>query len=81
MLEACRALDEKVANSPEEIDIALLQGAGVPAYLGGPLKLIDWWGVDSILEKSLQLSKFGPMYHAPESLKKMGQSKETFYNN
>jgi 3-hydroxyacyl-CoA dehydrogenase/enoyl-CoA hydratase/3-hydroxybutyryl-CoA epimerase/enoyl-CoA isomerase len=81
MLEACRALDEKVANSPEEIDIALLQGAGVPAYLGGPLKLIDWWGVDAILEKSLQLSNFGPMYHAPESLKKMGQSKETFYNN
>ena len=79
MLEACRALEEKVASSPAEVDIALLYGAGVPAYLGGPLKLIDWWGAKEVVERSTKLASLGPMYTVPDSLQKMAQAGQTFY--
>lgn len=79
VLESCRTLDHGVATGPAELDLALLTGAGVPAYLGGPLIFADWLGAPEVLARADRLAALGPMYHAPESLREMARSGASFY--
>lgn len=49
LLEAVQCLEEGVVASAAELDTAMVLGLGFPAYLGGPLKYIDWLGADQVL--------------------------------
>jgi 3-hydroxyacyl-CoA dehydrogenase/enoyl-CoA hydratase/carnithine racemase len=42
--EAWRMLDEGVVGAPEELDIAMIFGAGYPFYMGGLTKYLDYAG-------------------------------------
>ena len=52
MLEAIRCLEEGVAASAAELDMALLLGIGFPAYLGGALKYADWLGAGRVCDRA-----------------------------
>ena len=39
--EAARCLDEDIANSPEDIDLAMVLGTGYAPFRGGPLRYAD----------------------------------------
>jgi len=41
IIEAAHALEDQVVATPAELDMALLLGIGLPAYLGGALKYAD----------------------------------------
>lgn len=49
LLEAVQCLEEGVVASAAELDTAMVLGLGFPAYLGGPLKYIDWLGAGQVL--------------------------------
>jgi 3-hydroxyacyl-CoA dehydrogenase/enoyl-CoA hydratase/3-hydroxybutyryl-CoA epimerase/enoyl-CoA isomerase len=79
LLEAIRCLEEGVAASAEELDLAMLLGAGFPAHLGGPLKHADWIGLPRLLARCDALAHCGPMYSSPALLRKLAASDSKFH--
>lgn len=51
MDEAARCLEEKVVRKPRELDLALVVGAGFPAFRGGPLRYCDQLGIPEVVER------------------------------
>jgi 3-hydroxyacyl-CoA dehydrogenase len=47
--EGAKIIDEGVVSRPHEIDMAMVNGIGFPAYIGGPLFLADQIGLPKIL--------------------------------
>jgi 3-hydroxyacyl-CoA dehydrogenase len=47
--EGAKLLSEGVAARPHEIDIAMVNGLGWPAYTGGPMHWADHIGLDKVL--------------------------------
>lgn len=47
--EGAKILGEGIAPRPHEIDVALVNGLGWPAYTGGPMFLADQIGLDKVL--------------------------------
>jgi 3-hydroxyacyl-CoA dehydrogenase len=47
--EGARLLDEGVVPRPHEIDVAMVNGIGFPAYRGGPMFWADHFGLDRVL--------------------------------
>lgn len=54
--EALRALDEHVVDEPYKIDLAMIFGAGYPAFMGGPLRTIDREGVVAFHDLSMDIA-------------------------
>jgi 3-hydroxyacyl-CoA dehydrogenase/enoyl-CoA hydratase/3-hydroxybutyryl-CoA epimerase len=71
--EALRALEDGVVDEPYKIDLAMIFGAGYPAFLGGPLRNIDREGVVVFHDLSLDIAKSVPSVrlfgHEAESVK------------
>jgi len=49
--EAARCLDEKVVETPEAVDLAMILGAGFPPFRGGLLRYADSIGLEPILHE------------------------------
>ena len=79
VLEAIRCLEEGVAASAAELDMAMLLGVGFPPYLGGPLQYADWLGLPKLLSRCEALAARGSMYEAPALLRAMAASGRNFY--
>lgn len=79
LLEAVRCLQEGVAGSAAELDMAMLLGVGFPSYLGGPLQYADWLGLPQVLARGEALAACGPMYEAPMLLREMAAAGRSFY--
>jgi 3-hydroxyacyl-CoA dehydrogenase len=47
--EGAKILDEGIAPRPHEIDVAMINGLGWPAYTGGPMFWADQIGLDKVL--------------------------------
>jgi 3-hydroxyacyl-CoA dehydrogenase/enoyl-CoA hydratase/3-hydroxybutyryl-CoA epimerase len=52
VFEAARALEEGIAESPEDIDIALVLGTGFPPFRGGLLKWVDSVGIETLVNQA-----------------------------
>jgi 3-hydroxyacyl-CoA dehydrogenase / enoyl-CoA hydratase / 3-hydroxybutyryl-CoA epimerase len=59
--EATRCLEENIVPSPNYLDLALILGAGFPAFRGGLMKYADSLGKETILNK---LKGFESIYGA-----------------
>ncbi|MDE1929562.1 MAG: fatty acid oxidation complex subunit alpha FadB, partial [Burkholderiales bacterium] len=79
VIEAVRALDEAVVASACELDLAMLLGLGLPAYLGGPLKYADWIGMDELVRRADALADHGPAYRVSEALRRRARAGARFY--
>jgi 3-hydroxyacyl-CoA dehydrogenase/enoyl-CoA hydratase/3-hydroxybutyryl-CoA epimerase len=49
--EAARCLEEKVVRKARELDLAMIIGAGFPAFKGGPLRYADQTGIADIIDR------------------------------
>jgi len=80
--EASRALHEdKIVETPEEVDLAMIMGTGFPPFRGGLLRYADSKGIKNIISQlEVFESKYGKRFKPSESLIKMGQEGKTFYN-
>ena len=80
IIEAALCLEEAVAGSPEEIDLACVLGLGFPRHAGGPLKYADWLGLRHVVERCDAYSSLGPLYAPTERMRKMGQAGERYFH-
>ena len=79
--EAARILDEKVASTPADVDLAMVLGTGFAPFTGGPLRYADSRGLSSLVEDMKKLSE-GPGEHlAPcEFLCRLADEGRKFYS-
>jgi 3-hydroxyacyl-CoA dehydrogenase / enoyl-CoA hydratase / 3-hydroxybutyryl-CoA epimerase / enoyl-CoA isomerase len=78
-LEAVRCLEEGIADSAADIDLALVNGIGYPTYIGGALAYIDTIGVKTFVWMCDQYSTLGEAYRPTARLREMAASNQTFY--
>jgi 3-hydroxyacyl-CoA dehydrogenase/enoyl-CoA hydratase/3-hydroxybutyryl-CoA epimerase len=63
--EAARCLDEHVASGPEDVDFAMVSGAGFAPFRGGPLRHADAVGATAICAAMQRLADAGATHLAP----------------
>jgi 3-hydroxyacyl-CoA dehydrogenase/enoyl-CoA hydratase/3-hydroxybutyryl-CoA epimerase/enoyl-CoA isomerase len=79
IIECVRCLDEKIVESPMEVDMGLLMGLGFPPFRAGALKYADTIGMAKLVEKTKQYESYGKMYTPTESMLEMAKNNESFY--
>jgi 3-hydroxyacyl-CoA dehydrogenase/enoyl-CoA hydratase/3-hydroxybutyryl-CoA epimerase len=74
--------EDRIVESPHEIDLAMIMGTGFPPFRGGLLKYADTLGTEYIVD---QLEFYGQQKGArlkPNNpLRNMAKTKRKFYNN
>lgn len=79
VLEAARALDEGVAASAAELDMAITLGLGFPGYAGGPLKYADWLSLPEVIKRCEKLSHLGTAYQPSVALRSLAAANGRFH--
>ncbi len=77
--EASRCLEDKIVNSPVEVDMGLLLGLGFPPFRAGALKYADSLGMKNLEEISKKYHAIGHMYEFTHYMKGMAQENKTYY--
>jgi 3-hydroxyacyl-CoA dehydrogenase/enoyl-CoA hydratase/carnithine racemase len=78
--EAALMMEQGVCDRPQDMDLAMIYGAGFPPYRGGILRYADKWGVGKVHGKLVELEKqYGERFQPANVLKKMAESGKTFY--
>lgn len=79
--EAAMALEEKVVDSPQELDLAMIFGIGFPPFRGGLLKYADQMGVETIAQSlNAYLKSYKrPVFSPSTALKKRVKEKKLFF--
>lgn len=78
-LEAVRCLEDGIATSANDVDMALIYGIGFPAFRGGALRFIEAMGIKQFVELCDEYSQHGPLYTPTQKLREMAQSGATFF--
>ncbi|GGY59240.1 3-hydroxyacyl-CoA dehydrogenase NAD-binding domain-containing protein [Marinobacter zhanjiangensis] len=78
--EAVHCLEDKVVNSAEELDTALLMGVGFPRDKGGAMRYADSLGAKAILEQCEQYRHLGIQYEPTATIRKLAETGGSFYD-
>lgn len=80
--EASIILEEKIVNTPSEVDLGLIFGIGFPPFRGGLLRYADSQGLDKILEAINHYCETVDFdrYQASNYLKDLVEKKQKFYD-
>ncbi len=82
-LEAVRCLEDGIAASATDADLALIYGIGFPPFRGGALHYIDDFGIDKFVARADELAATAgplkPMYQSTEKLREMAANGDAFF--
>jgi len=79
--EAAKCLEENVVENARYLDMAMIMGAGFPAFRGGLLRYTDNRGLDDVVKKLHELNnKHGKRFEVSKLLINMAQKRQKFYN-
>ncbi len=70
VMEAIHALEDGVAATPAELDMALVTGIGLPVHMGGALAWADRTGLPELVALCARHAHLGPAYRATDALKR-----------
>jgi len=76
--EAARCLQEQIAASPDDIDLAMVFGTGFAPFRGGPMRYADAVGLVTVVEKLNHFAEQHPRYHPCELLRIMSGTGKSF---
>jgi 3-hydroxyacyl-CoA dehydrogenase/enoyl-CoA hydratase/3-hydroxybutyryl-CoA epimerase len=79
--EAAYILDEKLVNSPEELDLAMIMGTGFAPFRGGLLNYADDRGISSIVSRLRELEKIDSKFKPHPLLVHMEKNQLLFFPN
>lgn len=78
--EAARCLGDGVVTEAWMVDLAMILGTGFAPFRGGPLRLVDQWGVAEVVARMEHLAELvGPRYKPCDKLTELRDSGDTFY--
>ncbi|HUE77980.1 MAG TPA: 3-hydroxyacyl-CoA dehydrogenase NAD-binding domain-containing protein [Longimicrobiales bacterium] len=79
--EAARILEEGIARSAGDVDLAMITGTGFPPFRGGLLRYADTLGTPTILAKLESLRKeHGPRFEPAPLLRRLADGGRGFYD-
>lgn len=74
-------IEEKIVETPEEVDLAMIMGTGFPPFRGGLLKYADSIGTEYIVDQLEIYARGGAARLKPNNpLRSMAKTKRKFYN-
>lgn len=77
--EAAHALEEKVVEAADHVDLAMVMGTGFPPFRGGLLRWADMEGIDHIIGRLSSFeARFGARFTPAPRLRAMAESDQTF---
>jgi len=77
--EAARCLDEKVIETPQDVDLGMIMGTGFPPFRGGLLRYADSVGLKTVVDALAKLEqKYGMRFAPSEALQRFA-GKGSFY--
>ena len=79
--EAIRALEEKIARQPGDVDMAMILGVNFPAFRGGPLRWCDTEGAAKLVERAKKWESLGRRFVVPDALSESAIQGTHFYPN
>jgi len=79
--EAAKCLEEGVVENARYLDMAMIMGAGFPAFSGGVLRYADNRGIDEVVKRLQEFSKHGSRFEVSKLLLEMAQSGKKFYDS
>jgi 3-hydroxyacyl-CoA dehydrogenase/enoyl-CoA hydratase/3-hydroxybutyryl-CoA epimerase/enoyl-CoA isomerase len=79
IFESVRCLEDKIVESPIEVDMGLLLGLGFPPFRAGALKYCDKLGIDKIAIEAKKYEYLGKIYEMPKMLQAMQKENKKFY--
>jgi len=80
--EAARCLEEKIVESANDVDFAMVMGTGFAPFRGGPLRHADSVGVAKIAEELTALASTASPHFAPCTLiADMARNNQRFHEN
>jgi 3-hydroxyacyl-CoA dehydrogenase/enoyl-CoA hydratase/3-hydroxybutyryl-CoA epimerase len=72
--------EDKIVETAQEVDLAMIMGTGFPPFRGGLLKYADSVGSEVIADELEQFStQFGARFKASAPMKQLAKTKRTFY--
>ena len=78
--ESVRCLEEKIVETPIEVDLGLVYGVGFPPFRGGALKYLDHWGIEAFCKTADSLhADYGEAYKPAELARTHAKSGRKFY--
>jgi 3-hydroxyacyl-CoA dehydrogenase/enoyl-CoA hydratase/3-hydroxybutyryl-CoA epimerase len=77
--EAARCVEEKVVDSPEDVDYGMILGTGFAPFRGGPLRFAEHFGLSKIAEELERLAQSEEKFSPCEVLKKHARDGTKFY--
>jgi 3-hydroxyacyl-CoA dehydrogenase/enoyl-CoA hydratase/3-hydroxybutyryl-CoA epimerase len=79
--EASKCLEENVVKNARYLDMAMIMGAGFPAFRGGVLRYADKLGLQNIVKKLQNFEKkYGERFAVSKLLLEMEKNNQKFYN-
>jgi 3-hydroxyacyl-CoA dehydrogenase/enoyl-CoA hydratase/3-hydroxybutyryl-CoA epimerase/enoyl-CoA isomerase len=79
IIESSRCLEDKIVESPVEVDMGLLLGLGFPPFRAGALKYADTIGLKKLEEASKKYHEIGAMYDFTPFMKGLAAENKTYY--
>lgn len=79
IIESSRCLEDKIVESPVEVDMGLLLGLGFPPFRAGALKYADSIGLKNLEEASMKYIELGKLYELTPFMKSMAAENKTYY--
>jgi 3-hydroxyacyl-CoA dehydrogenase / enoyl-CoA hydratase / 3-hydroxybutyryl-CoA epimerase / enoyl-CoA isomerase len=80
LVEATRALEDRLVRDVRDVDLALIYGIGFPPFRGGLFFWADEVGVAKIVEKLQAYAPLGKRYEPTSMLTKLAQRGGKFYD-
>lgn len=81
-IETVRCMDEGVVTHPADADIGSIFGWGFPPYTGGTISFIETEGLAAFVAEADRLTQeYGARFAVPDSLRRMAENNETFYQS
>lgn len=79
VIESARCLEDKIVDTPMEVDMGLVYGLGFPPFRGGALKWADDIGLAEFCKKCEAYADLGNLYKPTDAMKAMAAANKTFY--
>ena len=79
--ESAKCLEENVVKNASYLDLAMIMGAGFPAFRGGVLRYADSVGIKKVVVRLQEFNKkCGARFEVSELLIEMADKNQKFYS-
>ena len=79
LMESSRCLEDKIVQTPVEVDMGVIYGLGFPPFRGGIFRWADSVGLSDLLQSAEKRKALGKVYEPTEQIKKMAKDGMLFH--